>query len=340
MLFDDAPSRRFRVIVLGSAMVEIVPAEMGRPLSDMEAMVALPSGSAANFAAVLASLGVDVALMGRVGDDELGRWLIDRLRQRGIATDLLLPVADQATPVSFAWMDQRGEKAFYFYRFPGYSDPMSTLTPEQIDVDEIGACRIFDFTEASVRNEPLRSAALRAARLARSAGCAVCYAVNYRPSAWREQTVEQIVVVQREACACADVVVMNGDEAATITDRHEPGSAAQAIAELGPSTVIVTGGEQGATLLDDGEIVHVPARAVDVVYDIGAGDTFHAGLLAALLSGMSAERATRFASDAAAIRISRVATEPNPGFDEVLEFGDHGQSGEEPDANAPLAGSH
>ncbi len=54
-----------------------------------------------------------------------------------------------------------------------------------------------------------------------------------------------------------------------------------------------------------------------MVYDIGAGDTFHAGLLAALLGGMSPAEAARFASAAAALRISRAATEPNPTYDEV-----------------------
>ncbi|MFW6156273.1 MAG: carbohydrate kinase family protein, partial [Armatimonadota bacterium] len=197
----ETGSSEFGVIVVGSAMVEITPAEMGRPLSDVETMVPLPSGSAANFAAALVSLGVDVALIARVGEDELGEWLVDRLAQKGISTEFVAPVRGQHTPVSFAWMDQSGEKTFYFYRVPGFSDPMATLTPEQISAEDLARCDIFDFTEAAVRNEPLRSTALHAARLARRRGRRVCYALNYRPSAWHEQTTEQAVAVQREACA-------------------------------------------------------------------------------------------------------------------------------------------
>jgi len=305
------------VIVIGSAMVEITPAEMGRPLSDVETMVPLPSGSAANFAAVLASLGVKTALITRVGDDELGHWLIDRLGQRGIVTDYVLPVEGQRTPVSFAWMDRRGEKTFYFYRFPGFSDPMATLTPEQIETDQVGVARIFDFTEAAVRAEPLRSAALHGARLAREAGQQVCYALNYRPAAWRDQTPDQIIATQREACSLADIVLMNREEAELVTGLSAPEQAVRDLAELGPSVVVITAGDDGATLLASGEIVHIPPRRVEVVYDIGAGDTFHAGILAALLADMPADRAARFASDAAALRISRAANEPNPTFDEV-----------------------
>ncbi len=317
---DAGTPSQFDVIVLGSAMVEITPAEMGRPLSEVERMIPLPSGSASNFAAVLASLDVNVALMGRVGDDELGQWLMRRLRNRGIATDLLLPVEKQATPLSFAWMDQGGDKTFYFYRFPGFSDPLGSLKSDDVRADHVRRCRIFDFTEAAIRNEPLRSAALRAAQLARDAGCDVCYGANYRPSAWDTQSIDEIVQVQRKACACADIVVMNREEAALLSDADDRVTAAGDIANLGPAIVVVTDGAAGSTLVADGRTTDIPARSVPVVYDIGAGDTFHAGLLAALLRGMSPHDATRFASDAAALRISRAATDPNPTFEDVRKM--------------------
>jgi sugar/nucleoside kinase (ribokinase family) len=152
----------------------------------------------------------------------------------------------------------------------------------------------------------------------------ICYAVNYRPSAWRDQTVDEIVRIQRQACAAADIAVMNREEACTITGAAAPDVASRRISELGPSTVVVTSGEDGATLVSDDGTVHVPARDVEVVYDIGAGDTFHAGLLAGLLNGMSPEDATRLGADAAALRISRDATAPNPSLDEVLQWGQHG----------------
>ena len=79
------------LVVIGSALVEITPAELGRPLAEVEKLVPLPSGSAANFAAVLAGLGVEVGFISRVGADELGRWLITVLLDgSGGREDLLL----------------------------------------------------------------------------------------------------------------------------------------------------------------------------------------------------------------------------------------------------------
>lgn len=311
----DAPD--FDVVVIGSALVEITPAQMGRSLAEVETMVPLPSGAAANFAGVLAGLGVRVALLSRVGADELGQWLVRRLGERGIATDFIAATPGQMTAVSFAWMDQDGAKTFYFYRFPGLCDPMAALTRDQIDPAQVAAGRLFDFTEATIRNEPLRSAALYAAEQARAHGRAVCYAMNYRPESWRGQTEEQIIAVQRQACAHADIVLMNADEAAFVTALDDPARAALTVAALGPETVVVTMGEDGSLVCHDGAVTEVPPRRVPVVYDIGAGDAFHAGFVAAHLAGMDPPRAARFASDTAALRISRPASAPGPTWDEV-----------------------
>jgi len=317
---SDAPTHD--LVVIGSSLVEITPTEMGQSLAEVDTMMPLPSGAAANFAGVLAGLGITVGFISRVGDDELGQWLINRLSERGIDTSFTEMVPGQMTPVSFAWMDQGGAKTFYFYRFEDHCDPMGTLTAATIDPAQVTAGKLFDFTEATVRNEPLRSAALHAAALARAAGREVCYAVNYRPSSWRGQSEEQVVAVQREACAAADIVLMNCDEARLIAGSEDLPTAARAVAQLGPRIIVVTSGEDGALLLADGELSEVPPRHVEVAYDIGAGDTFHAGLLAGHLSGMPPTRAARFASDAAAVRISRQASAPNPTFDEVLALTD------------------
>ncbi|NLO04408.1 MAG: hypothetical protein GX131_01125 [candidate division WS1 bacterium] len=310
------------VVALGSAMVEITPSEMGRPLSDVEGMTPLPSGAASNFASVLASLDVRVELMSRVGDDELGRWLVDRLGGRNIGTRFVDTVAGQLTPVSLAWMDQGGAKTFYFYRFPGYSDPLATLTASEITSEQAAAGRIFDFSEAAIRSEPLRSAALRAARLATEASREVCFAVNYRPSAWRGTSEDDTAEILRTACGAAHIVAMNRDEAQFVTGRAEVADALEDLKAMGPTLIAVTAGDEGAWVLAEGSTIEVPPRRVNVLYDIGAGDTFHAGLLAAHLAGMHAERAARFASDAAALRISRAAAAPSPTFDEITALGD------------------
>lgn len=326
---DRYPSRKghlgltpdLHVVALGSCLVEMTPQETGRDLISADEYVALPSGAASNFAIALARLGVKTGFITRVGDDELGQWLLRKLHGFGVVTEgLARRVAGQLTPVSFCWMDRAGEKRFYFYRFASHCDPMGALQADELGRETVGRGELFDFSEATVRKQPLRDVALEAARTARAAGRRVVYAVNYRPSSW-EEPVEEMVGVQQQALGLADIAVMNREEALLLTGTQTPTEAVAAIAELGPELIAITDGGEGAYVYGEGELNFVPPRRVEVAYDIGAGDTFHAGLVAAYLAGLSPERIGRTAADAAALRISRSADmESLPTWEEVVEL--------------------
>lgn len=303
---------------MGSVMVEMTPAEEGQPLREAKVLLPLPSGAATNFAVAARRLGVTVGLISRVGEDEWGQWLRDRLAELGIDVRHVGVTPGQYSTTSFCWMDRRGAKTFYFYRFPGYCDPLGALRPEEVRKEWFDGARCFDFAEATIRSEPLRSSAFEAARLARQAGCLVSYAVNYRPSGWagREQ---DLVPTQRQALAVADVAVMNADEATIITGLDDPEAAARQVITFGPRVVAVTAGAAGAWLCDADRLYFIPACKVNVRYDIGAGDAFHAGLIAGLLRGMEPRDAGRLAAAVAALKISRPPTLDHlPTWDEAV----------------------
>jgi len=295
------------VIALGSCLVEMTPQQSGLDLTRADEYLALPSGAASNFATALARLGVETGFITRVGDDELGQWLLAKLNSFGVVTEGLAgAVEGQLTPVSFCWMDQAGAKRFYFYRFAGYCDPMASLQAAELGPETVGRAQIFDFSEATIRKQPLRDVTMQAARNARAAGREVAYAVNYRPGSWQAPA-EQIAEVQQQAFALANIVLMNREEALLFTGARDPTEAATAVAAMGPELIAITDGENGAYVYGEGESHTVAARRVEVTYDIGAGDTFHAGLVAAYLAGLPPHQIGRVACDAAALRISRCA---------------------------------
>jgi sugar/nucleoside kinase (ribokinase family) len=150
----------------------------------------------------------------------------------------------------------------------------------------------------------MRAETLTLAQRARDLGLAVCYTPNYRASAWSGGAVEA-ADVQQHAMALADVTLMNAEESALLSGSSDPDTAARRIVALGPSVVVITSGREGAIVAVNGEIARVPAVPVDVVFDIGAGDSFHAGFLAAWRPGGDAVAAARFAAHAAALKIGR-----------------------------------
>lgn len=312
----ESPSKKEgcgTVLVMGSLFVELVPEPEGRPLGNMERLLPTAAGAAANFARALAALGVGVGMLSRVGDDELGRWLRRQLEEGGIQVGAVLAAPGELTPVSFAWADQQGGKAFVFYRFPGYCDPLRTLSPADLPRAVIRRARAFDFTEAVVRTAGVRAAAFAAAECARQAGALVIYAVNYRPQLWEVPEAE-VRTVQREAMARAQVTVMNEEEYRLIFPRREKWRAGE------NQVLVVTAGEKGGWVETEGGRERFAAFPVEVQYDVGAGDSFHAGFLAAYLRGEAPLKAARFGAACAALRISRSPSSPPPTGAEIETF--------------------
>ncbi len=290
------PTGALDVLVMGSLFVELVPDEAGASLVNMNRLIPTASGAAANFALALAALGPHVGLLARVGDDELGEWLRRQLEQAGIDMEATLATPGQFTPVSFAWADLCGGKQFTFYRFPGLCDPLGALSPASLDRPALARARLFDFTEAVVRRPGVREVAFQAAGWCRDAGTAVIYAVNYRPQSW-DLSLPEIAAVQRQAISFADVALMNEEEHQLIFGDHP--------AHLSSTILVVTAGDRGGWVQQGHDRWPFAARAVQVQYDVGAGDSFHAGYVAAYLENRPPLEAAHFAAACAALKVSQ-----------------------------------
>lgn len=304
----DDPVPDLDVLVLGMMMGEVAPPRAGDSFGDGRGLVLFPSGSATIFALALAKLGARVGLLSRVGDDPLGAWMREQAAAGGIDTAAVGVVSGQQTPLALASVDRDGRKTYRFYRYEGWCDPLATLRASEVSDERLRRARVFDFGEASLRSPRLREETLALARRARAVGAAICYTPNYRAAAWSGGAAEA-AAVQRQAVTLANVTLMNREEAHLLSGESDPAAAAKTLLRLGPETVIVTAGADGAWVATAAGITPIAAAPVDVVFDIGAGDTFHAGFLAAWQPGGDPVPAARFATHAAALKIAR---EPLP----------------------------
>ena len=291
------------VLTVGTLMVEFTPREVGAPLDSGGPLVQYPSGSATIFGRGLARLGRRVAFVSAVGPDPFGAWMKQCLSAEGIDCRQVSVVEGQLTPLVFVEVDGRGRRRYLFYRFPGYCEPVAALGEPALRQVPVEQARIFDFTEASVRSEAGRAPVLGLARRAAEAGVTVCFCLNYRPAAWPSPSAA--VRVYREALQYAALAVMNVEEACLVTGIGDPERAARAIAETGPRWVAVTNGERGGWVCEAGQASQFAAFPVEFAYDVGAGDTFHAGLLDAYLDGRSAPEACRWASAVVHLKLSQ-----------------------------------
>lgn len=304
---DTATTRDLDVIALGSIMAEISPPEHSTRVTEAKSLVMVQAGSATTFALAFQKLGGRLGFISRLGEDEVGEWIRVSLEAEGVDTTEVRAVPGQLTPISLASVDASGNKTFAYYRFPAYSEPLGTLKSEDVPDEYLRRATIFDLTESSLRSVESREVGLDLARRSRALGVRVCVNPNYRPTAWKGGR-DEAVAVLKQAMKLADLAIMNSEEACLISGESDPARAVQWLAVNGPGLVAVTRGELPAALMVDGRVSEIPAVPAKVVWDIGAGDTFHAAFLAHYTAGNDPQASGRFAAHAAALKIERPPT--------------------------------
>ena len=305
-------SRDLDVITIGSVMAELSPAIHSQRVTDADHLVLTQAGSATNFAFAFARLGGRPGLIARTGSDELGGWIADSLAAAGVDIEQVRPVDEQLTPVSLASVDDHGLKSFSFYRFPGYSDPLSTLRTGEIPDSFLARSRMFVLTESILRSPGSREVAFDLAARAKRLGCDICLNPNFRATAWMGGVTEAGEVL-RAATKMANLVVMNSEEAQVIAAAPTLERAVSWFQDQNPSQqTVVTQGDQPILLVENGAVTVVPVPTTEVVFDVGAGDVFVAALLAESTRGIPLESAVGFATKAATIKIGR-----QPSVDEL-----------------------
>lgn len=279
----------------------------------------VPGGSPANTALACARLGAPVQFLGRFGHDVFGERARSRLADNGVGLDGSVDAPEPST-LAVATTDDHGHATYAFWT-TGTAD-WQWHEHELADLPAPGTRAVHT---ASVASWTPPGAAVIIAMLlrARAQGCLVSYDPNIRPALLTEQSPSFI----RDAIAAAHLVKVSDEDVATLHPGEEPVEAARAWLGHGPQVVVVTAGRDGARAMRSGhDDVVVPAADVVVADTIGAGDTFTAGLLTAVLdmlpagtdpatglSGLSDDQvrlALRTAAAASGITVTRAGCEP------------------------------
>lgn len=233
-------------------------------------------GKGANQAVAAARLGASVAFVGAVGDDAFGAELIAGLIAEGIDTRRLRREPGAASGCALISVDPDGENAIAV--LPGANGHVAM--PGAGDLAGAPGWLVLQL-------EVPRYTVMAWARAADERGWRVM--LNAAP----------MKGLPHQLLAAVDTLVVNEIELAMLAgDEADP---LFAIARRGPRRIVVTLGAAGCRAWDQGRLIEVPGRPVEVVDTTGAGDTFVGALAAALDAGESFEAALRLAVTAGAL---------------------------------------
>lgn len=297
-----------RVAVVGSLNMDLVIRaprlpNAGETLTG-RSFAKVPGGKGGNQAVAAARLGAQVAMIGRVGNDDNGAQLVAGLRREGIDCDGVATDAAQPTGVAMIVVDDAGQNAIVIV-----AGSNGALTPDAVSAHEAAIAQAdVVVCQLEVPDETV----LATMRAARSLGRTVV--LNPAPVTG---------ALSRTWLELADYLIPNEVEATALSgiqvDSPESAQrAAEVLQAQGARNVIVTLGAQGVFLLEAGDegqrSRHYLPRKVVAIDTTAAGDTFVGGFSAALAAKRPLDEAVRFGQAAAALSVTRAGAQTSIPF--------------------------
>lgn len=269
------------LVTLGETMGLFRPDGVGP--GELVASYHLASGGAeSNVAIGVARLGGSAHWIGRVGDDAIGRKVVRDLRGEGVSVSAIVDV-EAGTGVMTKESRIPGRTAVHYARSGSAGSRLSVDDIDAALVRSAGVLHVTGITPAL--SSSAEDAVFHAVEIARESGVPVSFDVNHRPSLWRGRDPR---AVYERLVRASDIVFAGEDEAAIVVGAAPAAEQAERVERLGPATVVIKRGHEGAVARHGGEVFDLPAIPIVPVDTVGAGDAFVAGYLVEFLAGSDA----------------------------------------------------
>ncbi|NCO85361.1 MAG: 5-dehydro-2-deoxygluconokinase [Rhodobacterales bacterium] len=322
------------VITIGRSSVDLYGAQVGGRLEDMGSFAKYIGGSPTNMAAGTARLGLRSALITRVGDEHMGRFIREELAREGVDTRGVVTDPDRLTALVILGIRDQHRFPLIFYR-ENCAD--MALCEDDIDPALIAQARAVVATGTHLSHPRTEAAVRKALRLAREGGAQTALDIDYRPNLWglaghgdgESRFIESAAVTARLQATLHlfDLIVGTEEEFHIAGGTTDTIAALRAVRAVSGATLVCKRGPMGAAAfagaipdtLDDGEAG--PGFPIEVFNVLGAGDGFMSGLLKGWLDGAPWPVALTYANACGAFAVSRHGCTPAyPSWEELQFF--------------------
>ncbi len=322
------------VITIGRSSVDLYGAQIGGRLEDMATFEKYVGGSPTNIAVGTARLGLKSALISRVGDEHMGRFIAEQLQREGVNTDGLITDKERLTALVLLGIRDQEQFPLIFYR-ENCAD--MALCEDDIDPDFIKSARAIVATGTHLSNQKTEAAVLKALNIARKNDQLTALDIDYRPNLWglsghddgenRFIAAPEITAKLQSSLHLFDLIVGTEEEFHIAGGTTNTIAALRAVRKITSAILVCKRGPMGASVftgpipdtLEEGETG--PGFPIEVFNVLGAGDGFISGLLKGWLDGEDWQKTLAYANACGAIAVSRHGCAPAyPSWDELQFF--------------------
>ena len=256
-----------KVIGIGETILDIL-------FKNNQPTAAVPGGSVFNGLVSLGRAGVNVTFISEVGGDHVGDIILNFMEENGISTDSVIVYPDKKSPVSLAFLNERNDAEYSFYK----DYPSLRL---DVDMPEITSDDIVMFGSFYAVTPQLRDKVKELLEKARQAGAIIYYDVNFRSTHAHEAI--KLMPTILENFEYADIVRGSGEDFGNMFGMTDADSVYQHKVSFYCPRFICTNGGDGLCLRTKTLKKDYPVKSIQTVSTIGAGDNFNAGLVFGLL---------------------------------------------------------
>jgi 5-dehydro-2-deoxygluconokinase len=312
-------SPQLDLIAIGRVSVDLYGQQIGSRLEEVATFAKAIGGCPANVAVGAARLGLRSALITRVGDEPMGRFVQEQLAREGVETRGVR--IDPQRLTSLVLLSVRDEQSFplIFYR-ENCAD--SALSEEDIDEAFVASAQAILVTGTHFSLPAAARAQRKAIDVAKAHGRTVILDIDYRPNLWgigghsagesRYARSARVTHTLAPVLPDCNLIVGTEEEMHVAAGMEDTLEAIRHIRSLTDAVIVCKRGARGCMVfageipdrLEEGLI----AAGFDIeIYNVlGAGDAFLAGFLSGYLRGAPHELSARLANACGALAVSRL----------------------------------
>ncbi|MDL2409996.1 5-dehydro-2-deoxygluconokinase [Rhizobium calliandrae] len=326
-------NKNLDVITIGRSSVDLYGAQVGGRLEDMGSFNKYIGGSPTNIACGAARLGLQSAVITRVGDEHMGRFIREQLEREGVNCQGVKTDPERLTALVILGIRDENQFPLIFYR-ENCAD--MALCEDDIDEELIAQARAFVVTGTHLSNVRTEAAVMKALKLARKHSVKTALDIDYRPNLWgvaghgdgESRFVESRAVTEKlqSTLHLFDLIVGTEEEFHIAGGSTNTVDALRAVRTSTDATLICKRGAMGAVAIEDwipnslDDAQKGPGFPIEVFNVLGAGDGFFAGLLKGWLDGEAWPKALEYANACGAFAVSRHGCTPAYPSLEELQF--------------------
>jgi 5-dehydro-2-deoxygluconokinase len=311
------------IICLGRAAVDLYGLQIGSTLEEMGSFAKYLGGSSANIAYGCSKLGLKSAMLSRVGDEHMGRFVRNELASVGVDVSHVITDKERLTALVILGIQDKETFPLIFYR--------NDCADMAVDIKDfsaefIASSKALLITGTHFSTANTYNTSMKAIEYAKASDTKVIIDIDYRPVLWgltglgdgesRFIPSDDVSQHMQTILPYCDVIVGTEEEIHITGGSEDTITALKQIRKLSSSIIVLKLGPLGCTVISSdipdssANFEVIKGNKVDILNVLGAGDAFMSGFLRGYLRNVNLEKSANYANASGALVVSRHGCAP------------------------------